>query len=135
MAMRERTRVAMGQAYAVLPVEDYVRAKRFYDETLGFDVEDMPGMGEGYGVVHAGSGSDILLYERPRTSHEATVAMLHVDDLPSAMQELRQRGVEFEEYDTPDLKTERGVFRVRDSESAWFRDTEGNILSIYAIRH
>jgi hypothetical protein len=52
-------------------------------------------------------------------------------DLDRDMADLRERGVVFEEYDMPGLKTENGVATLPDGErGAWFRDSEGNILSI-----
>lgn len=122
------TRLATAPVHAVLPVVDYARAKTFYTDVLGLEVTDlqMPG----YGQVHAGDGTLILLYEREATLAEHTVAEFAVSDFDAVIAELRERGVVFEEYDMPGLKTEHGVAVMGDMKSAWLKDTEGNIIAI-----
>ena len=47
------------------------------------------------------------------------------------VQEMRSRGVEFEEYDTPETRTENGIGRTPDGgEAAWFKDPEGNLVGV-----
>ena len=46
------------------------------------------------------------------------------------MNDLRQRGVVFEEYDFPGLKTENGIAALDGERAAWFVDSEGNILAV-----
>jgi hypothetical protein len=48
------------------------------------------------------------------------------------MSELRGRGVTFEEYDLPHLKTENGVYtdQRRGAKGSWVKDPDGNILAI-----
>ncbi len=53
-----------------------------------------------------------------------------VDDLGAMVTELRGRGVIFEEYDLPGLKTENGIAEAEGERRAWFKDTEGNILAM-----
>jgi hypothetical protein len=62
-----------------------------------------------------------------------------VDDLEAVVAELRRRGVVFEEYDLPGLKTVNGIAEVEGNypsrggvgeRAAWFRDSEGNVLGI-----
>ena len=121
-------RTATALAYPVLPAEDLSRARRFYHETLGFQVEDMPP--ERQFIIHAGGGTRILVYERPRTKAEHTAMMLQVDDLPAVMDEMRSHGVHFEEYDMPGMKTVNGVLDMPSGQGAWFTDPEGNIISV-----
>ena len=52
------------------------------------------------------------------------------DDVPADMKMLRERGVTFEEYDFPGLKTENGMARMGPYNAAWFKDSEGNLLAI-----
>ena len=122
------TRISTAHAYPVLPAEDQRRARAFYHDTLGFDVVDMPEAHQF--LLHAGDGTGMVVYERARTKAEHTVATFVVDDLPATMAELRSRGVSFEEYDLPGLKTVNGVASLPGEESAWFTDTEGNIISL-----
>ena len=58
-----------------------------------------------------------------------TVAGFRVDDLESVVSTLRERGVVFEEYDTPDLKTEKGIARIGDLLASWCKDPDGNIIA------
>lgn len=109
-----------------LPVVDLARAKRFYEE-LGFKVaQDDPSPGA---LLEGGHG-DIYLYQRAPTKADHTVLALTVSDVEGTVGEMREKGVVFEEYDMPNLKTVNGVFTMNGQKSAWFKDTEGNILAI-----
>ena len=50
------------------------------------------------------------------------------------MADLRKRGVVFEDYDLPGLKTVNGVVELDTMKGAWFTDTEGNIISLSEMR-
>lgn len=115
---------------ATVPTTDLQRARRFYGETLGLE-ETRPPEGE-HGVYYrAGRGTMLTVYERPGAAAEHTVATFVVDNLKEVMTALRGRGVAFEEYDSPGLKTENGVYSEPNGfEVAWVRDPDGNILSI-----
>ena len=79
-------------------------------------------------------GNTLLeVYERP-TAGEAqhTLASWEVGDLRAVVDQLRSRGVRFEEYDLPEVKTEDGISATGDLREAWFRDPDGNILRIHA---
>jgi predicted enzyme related to lactoylglutathione lyase len=128
MTTATRTRLSTAPVSVVLPAVDIERAKRFYGETLGLDIES--GQAPGYFTVHAGSGTSILVYEREGTKAEHTVAGFTVADVVATVRELRERGVVFEEYDMPGLKTVEGVAQQGPGKSAWFKDSEGNIIAI-----
>lgn len=125
---------------ARIPAQDLARAKSFYSSKLGFEpAEERPGglrykCGSGYFVLFQSSGS---------ASGSHTQMAWEVDDLEETMGELRRRGVVFEEYDLPGLKTVNGIVEVKGNypskgageRGAWFRDSEGNLLGIgQAIR-
>lgn len=115
---------------AILPAVDLERAKKFYEEKLGLQPVDMPSVG---GVMFAcGEGTQLYLYQRDTaTKADHTVAGWKVDNIEEVVQALRERGVVFEQYDFPGLKTdERGIAARGPSKSAWFKDPEGNILAI-----
>lgn len=122
------TVLATSPVYAVLPAEDLERARAYYRDVLGLRIEDYPDAGEF--TAEAGGGTRVMLYERARTTAQHTALGFVVDDIAQAMSELRDRGVTFEEYDQPGLKTEGGIAHMGDSMVAWFIDTEGNILSL-----
>jgi catechol 2,3-dioxygenase-like lactoylglutathione lyase family enzyme len=117
----------------VLPAEDIERACAFYRDKLGLAVDRWEAI-PGYAMVRAGDGTQIMLYERERTRAEHTEAAFLVDDVQGTVDELRRRGVEFEDYDTPGMKTENGIATFsgggQTMYAAWFKDSEGNIISI-----
>jgi predicted enzyme related to lactoylglutathione lyase len=66
-----------------------------------------------------------------RSSGEFTQTVIHVSDVRAAVEEMRSRGVEFEEYDTPETRTENGIARMPGGgEGAWFKDSEGNLVGV-----
>jgi catechol 2,3-dioxygenase-like lactoylglutathione lyase family enzyme len=116
------------QAFSGFSVDDIPAAREFYGTTLGLEVADVEDMVD----VTLGSGAHVLLY--PKSNHEPatyTVLNFQVDDIDAAVDDLTSRGVAFERYDEPDLKTdEKGIFRGPGPTIAWFRDPAGNILSV-----
>jgi catechol 2,3-dioxygenase-like lactoylglutathione lyase family enzyme len=120
---------------AVVPVSDVEAAVRFYGEMLGLHVEerrdDLPENREA--EFRAGDGS-LLVYESVGAGKsKATVAGFRVADIDAVVSGLRDRGIEFEEYDLPDLKTEKGIATVGDVRAAWCRDPDGNIIAIETV--
>jgi len=121
------------ELYAVLPAKDLQRAREFYRDKVGLeDPEDTAG-----GLVYkmgAGGGA-FLLYETDNAGSAKNTQMCWVTkDLDAEVAELRGRGVVFEEYDVPGLKTENGVATTDGERGAWFLDTEGNILCLSQLR-
>ena len=121
------TRLSTAPAATTLPAEDLKRARSFYEEKLGLETESRDDMPEGF-FVHAGKGSLIFLYERGRATAENTAVTFEVDDLEGTVSELRSRGVQFEEYDSPGIKTVNAIATRGTDQAAWFKDSEGNIL-------
>jgi catechol 2,3-dioxygenase-like lactoylglutathione lyase family enzyme len=117
---------------ATLPTGDLERARRFCGEALGL-TEGAVSVGGGVFFM-AGGGTFLRIYERPPsyTPAEYTVVGFLVEDLEAEMSELRHRGVTFEEYDLPHLKTENGIYidEQRGAKGAWIRDPDGNILAL-----
>jgi catechol 2,3-dioxygenase-like lactoylglutathione lyase family enzyme len=117
---------------AIVPTTDIARAKAFYGATLG--LTDANASTPGPQVIYrCGGGTLLKVYERP-TAGEAqhTLASWEVGDLRTAVDQLRNRGVRFEEYDLPEVKTEDGISTTGDLQEAWFRDPDGNILRIHS---
>jgi hypothetical protein len=76
-------------------------------------------------MVGDGVNQLFVYHARARSSGEFTQAVIQVTDVHAAVEEMRGRGVEFEEYDTPETRTENGVARTPDGgEGAWFKDSE-----------
>lgn len=113
----------------VLAVEDLDRATTFYRDKLGFSVRQDERMPDG-AIVQIGS-SLLLLYKTDFRRGENTVASLLVDDVRATLRELRGRGITFEEYDLPGLKTEDGIVSMGEfGQTAWFKDSEGNTIAL-----
>ena len=71
------------------------------------------------------------MYPTPNAgTSKASTAFWSVDDVAAEVAELKARGVAFEEYDFPGLKTENSIATGGGAKTAWFKDTEGNILAI-----
>ncbi len=110
-----------------LPATDLARAKQFYHETLGLTIVlEM----EAHIMFRTSAGSQIMLYPRGPTTADHTVCSFDVPDVEAAVAELQDKGVTFEEYDLPGLKTENGIATIGNQKAAWFKDTEGNILAL-----
>jgi catechol 2,3-dioxygenase-like lactoylglutathione lyase family enzyme len=118
---------------AVLPAKDIARAKDFYRDVLGLEPAET--MDEENVLYRCGNGTAFLLYETDNAGTAKNTQMgWATDDVEAEAQELRGRGVVFEEYDFPGLKTENGIATTTAGKAAWFLDTEGNILNIYQRR-
>ena len=116
------------ELYAVLPAKDLQRAREFYRDKLGLEVtEETAG-----GLVYKGAGGGaFLLYETDNAGSARNTQMCWITkDLDAEMAELRGRGIVFEEYDVPGLKTVNGVATMDGERGSWFLDSEGNILCL-----
>jgi catechol 2,3-dioxygenase-like lactoylglutathione lyase family enzyme len=111
-----------------LATADAERAKRWYAEKLGLEpaFED-----SGYLGYRVGPGT-FTVYETPTAgTAKSTAANLNVRDLAAEVARLRARGVAFEDYDFGDFKTTDGILLDPDGgAAAWFKDADGNILSL-----
>lgn len=127
------TQLTRAPVAANLPATDLERARSFYADRLGLKQAD--GAEAGALAFEAGNDSMLYIYERDEpTRAEHTVARWTVDDIEMAVRDLRARGVEFERYDMPGLKTdERGIAEAEGVKGAWFRDSEGNILAVAQV--
>ncbi len=113
----------------VLAVDDIERATTFYRDKLGFTVRADERMPDG-AIVRTGS-SYLLIYKTEFRRGENTVASFLVDDVEATVRELRGRGITFEEYDLPGLKTEDGIVSMGEfGQTAWFKDSEGNTIAL-----
>jgi tRNA-Thr(GGU) m(6)t(6)A37 methyltransferase TsaA len=133
---RGATPLARGAVATRLPAEDLERARRFYSEKLGLEpMDERPG-----GLLYRTRSGDFALFQSAgRASGAHTQAGWEVDDIEQTVEELRSRGVVFEEYDLPGLRTVNGIADIEGNypsknstgeRAAWFRDSEGNLLGI-----
>jgi catechol 2,3-dioxygenase-like lactoylglutathione lyase family enzyme len=115
---------------ANVPVSNLEKAVSFYGEKLGLNLFER-GEGEPY-ARFAGAGETKLGVYESKTAGQSkhTLASFVVDDVRSVVDELKAKGVTFEEYDMPGMKTEDGVAAMGDTRAAWLKDPDGNILEI-----
>lgn len=124
------TQIGFRLMAAVLPASDIDRARRFYEEKLGMTPEmEMP---EGLFYRLGGSAFTVYPAQGPASGQHTQAALL-VDDLQTAMRDLQSRGVTFEDYDLPTAHTEGGVMEEQEGRGAFFKDSEGNILSLLQV--
>ena len=115
--------------YSVLPASDLQRATAWYRDKLELEPERTEDQGVLYGT---GSAAKIYLYETGNAGTAQNTAMCWlVPDIEAALAHLRDRGVVFEDYDFPGLKTVEHVCVLGAEKAAWFLDTEGNILCLH----
>ena len=122
--------LATSAVATMLPVTDTGRAQEFYSERLGLPFRGTNAEGS---LVY-GLGGGVLLMLLPRESgsqNPSTALTWEVPDVAAEVAELEGRGVVFEDYDLPDLKTSGHVAEFAGERAAWFVDPDGNVLCIH----
>jgi predicted enzyme related to lactoylglutathione lyase len=117
------------RTFSSFSADDIPRAKQFYADTLGLNVEDEMG-----GLhLHLGGGADTFVY--PKDDHvPATFTVLNflVEDIDEAVDRLAGAGIRFEQYEGEIQTDQKGIARSPEGGPAiaWFKDPAGNILSV-----
>jgi len=116
-------------ATAMIAVKDIDRAHKFYEETLGLNAKEAMG-GE---VLEVKSGDTLInLYRSEHAgTNKATALTFDVEDIESEVRELKDKGVFFEKYDVPGLEERGDLYVGEGMKTAWFKDPDGNILSLF----
>ncbi|MGH8353722.1 MAG: VOC family protein [Pseudomonas sp.] len=114
----------------LLPVIDLARAREFYEHKLGLKPIGLQPDGK---FTYSCAGSAILaLFPKPGgTKADHTAVSFQVPDIQLAIAALQAKGVVFEDYDLPGLRTVDHVCVLGAEKAAWFKDTEGNYLCIH----
>ena len=116
------------KAFSGFSADNLEKAEEFYGQKLGLDVvKEQEGL-----VLKIAGGNGTIIYPKPNHS-PATFTILNfpVDNIDDAVAELTKRGIQFEQYNQPGLKTdEKGIHRGDGPLIAWFKDPAGNILSV-----
>lgn len=117
---------------AALPAQDVKRARRFYEEKLGFKPEmEQP---DGSAMYMVGETGFLVFPSTGKASGTHTQMAIDVDDVETAARELKGMGIQLEEYDMPGFKTVNGLIDMPDgSKGAWFKDTEGNLIALGSL--
>lgn len=117
-----------GRASAALPCQDFERAKAWYKEKLGLaPTREDP---EGAYFDCAGGTSFFIFPSSGKASGDHTQVGFDVADIDAEVADLKSRGVVFEEYDFPNLKTVNSIADVGGERAAWFKDSEGNLIAV-----
>ena len=112
---------------AYIPASDVRRARKFYEQVVGLKPkEEYAG-----GVVYECGGTEVFLYLTPNAgTSQASQAFWQVPDAEADVAELNARGVRCEEYDMPGMTMKNSIMTGGGAKTAWFKDTEGNILAV-----
>src|SRR5689334_20829433 len=107
--------------YSYIPAKDVARARRFYEEKLGFKPKQEIAGGIAYEFA---KGTGCFLYPTPNAgTSQASQAFWQVEDIEREVAALKKRGVKFEHYDMPGM-ADNGIMTARGAKAAWFKDTE-----------
>jgi predicted enzyme related to lactoylglutathione lyase len=117
------------KTHTTVPVADLSRAKAFYKDKLGLEpIEE----NEQASVFETGGGTRFILYPTPNTTRGGHTQMgFTVDAIEAEVADLKAKGVVFEEYDFPGVKTENSVATSPAGRAAWFIDSEGNVIGLF----
>jgi catechol 2,3-dioxygenase-like lactoylglutathione lyase family enzyme len=121
---------ASNRISAVLVATDLAKTQNFYENVVGLKLspETIPN----HLVFECGNGSTLLIYGRPAPNvADHTQVRFWSDDIDADVTELADRGVVFDDYDTPNFKTVNHVATTPVGKSAWFKDPDGNTIAIY----
>jgi catechol 2,3-dioxygenase-like lactoylglutathione lyase family enzyme len=120
--------LANSKAFSGFAVDDLEKARAFYADTLGLNVEPMEGAP--LMTLHLAGDRPTLIYAKPdHAPADYTILNFPVDDIDAAVEELAGRGVTFERYDGMN-QDDKGVMRDQGPPIAWFKDPAGNVLSV-----
>ena len=122
--------LADARIHATIPASDLDRAKAFYADRLGLTpATETPG-----GSFYELGGSRFFLFaSQGVASGTHTQLGFAVDDIAATVSDLKGRGLQFEEYDFPGFDKATSIATTGDVQSAWFKDSEGNLLGIVQL--
>ncbi len=116
------------RAVAVIPVHDLGKAQTFYEKIVG--LKPAKGMRTGQELMYSVGDTELMVYETREELGGATKVTLVVRDLGKDMNDLRNHGITFEDFDIGDFKTTNGVAEDEYGKAAWFKDPEGNWIGL-----
>jgi len=116
------------RAVATLPAADLMRARDFYEGTLGFSARQ----GDDQGVLYdtADGGVFMVFPSTGKPSGDHTQLTFEVDDLEREVQDLKQKGIRFEPVEIEGYDPHTPIVATEQMRRAWFHDTEGNLLAV-----
>ena len=119
----------LGKADAtpMLAVKDLDRARKFYEENLG--LKQVDDFGEGF-MLKSGETQVSVYRSEFAGTNKATALTFDVDDIEDEVRALKEKGISFEHYDLEGLKANGDIYEGEGMKTAWFKDPDGNILSL-----
>jgi catechol 2,3-dioxygenase-like lactoylglutathione lyase family enzyme len=112
----------------IICTRDRARATAFYRDTLGLTLAREDNFAA---VFNTGGGTLRVSVVPDFTPHEHTILGFHVPDVPATVKALREKGLAFNLY--PRFRQDDlGVWTASGGsvQVAWFKDPDGNILSV-----
>lgn len=116
--------------FATIAVSDIAAGKQFYGEKLGLQqTDENPG-----GVTYTSGTGKLFVYQSPTAgTNQATCAAWNVADIEAAVQELKDKGISFEHYEGMPGEWQGDVLVIQNMKAAWFKDPDGNVLSVGSV--
>ncbi len=116
---------------AVLVSTNLDQCREFYEKNLGFSLS--PETIKNHLLFKGADGTTILIYGRGvGNKSDHTQVRFWTTDIEKDVKALAEKGVTFEEYDFPTLKTVNHIASTAGiGKSAWFKDPDGNILALF----
>lgn len=124
----------LGKANAtpMLAVKNLDRARKFYEENLG--LKQVDDFGEGFMLKSGDTKLSVYRSEFAGTN-KATALTFGVDNIENEVRALREKGIAFEHYELEGLTPKGDIFEGDGGfKTAWFKDPDGNILSLIEER-
>ena len=120
----------LGKADAtpMIAVKDIDRAKQFYTDKLG--LKPFEEMGGEFFMLKSGDTTVNVYKSEFAGTNKATALTFDVDDIDAEVRELKDKGITFEHYDVQGLKPDGDIYSGEGMKTAWFKDPDGNILSL-----
>jgi catechol 2,3-dioxygenase-like lactoylglutathione lyase family enzyme len=119
--------IGKSDATPMIAVKDLDRARAFYEETLG--LKEVDDFGEGF-MLKSGDTKVTVYRSAFAGTNKATALTFDVDDIEGEVKDLKDKGISFEHYDLPGLEREGDLYVAEGMKTAWFKDPDGNILSL-----
>jgi catechol 2,3-dioxygenase-like lactoylglutathione lyase family enzyme len=119
----------LGKADAtpMLAVKDLDRARKFYEENLG--LKQVDDFGEGF-MLKSGDTQFSVYRSKFAGTNKATALNFDVEDIEEEVRSLKEKGISFEHYDLEGLTPKGDIYEGEGMRTAWFKDPDGNILSL-----
>jgi catechol 2,3-dioxygenase-like lactoylglutathione lyase family enzyme len=122
--------IADKKTYTTIPVSDLERARKFYRDLLGIR-EDIVTEG---GVMYGSGGTQFFVFPSRYRAAGHTQMSWQVGNIKQEVAELKEKGIKFEEFDLPGIKSVEGIVQSGPTVwTAWFKDPDGNLLGLTQV--